>query len=93
MLSLKHKREAHKKQIFLNIFQPAHDRKLASIARRLRTEGLIADTFVKPNGFTIVVANDSMEKVRIYDDKDLEAFAHGRNLDEFDISTTSLKEA
>ena len=77
----------------MNIFQPAHDRRLASIARRMKNEGLIDKTFVRPNGLTYVVPNGSMDKVSIYDIEDLEAFADGRDIDEFDVSRTDLEEA
>ena len=93
MLSPKHKNAARQNQIFLNIYQPAHDRRLASIARKMRNEGLIYDTYVRPNGLTTVVPNGSKKKVRIYDDEDLETFSRGRNIEEFDVSTTNLEDA
>ena len=93
VLSPQHIKTSHKKKIFLNIFQPSHDRRLASIARRMRNEELIAKTFVKPNGLTVVVPLESTEKVRIYDIEDLEVFANGRDINEFDVSKTYLEDA
>ena len=90
VLDLKHKKAAHKKKIFLDIFQPAHDRRLASIARRMRYEGLISKTFVRPNGLTYVVPNESSEKIRIYDEDDLEAFCDDRSIAEFDVNQSDL---
>ena len=77
----------------MNIFQPAHDRRLASIARRMKNEGLIDKTFVRPNGLTYVVPNGPTEKVPIYNTRDMEAFATGREIDEFDMYRTDLEEA
>ena len=93
VLDLKHKKKCHQKQIFLDIFQPAHDRRLASIARRMRNEGLISKTFVRPNGLTHVVPNGSSEKVRIYNEEDLEAFCDDRSVADFDLSQMDLDEA
>ena len=92
VLSPQHKKTAWQKKIFLDIFQPAHDRKLASIARRMRHKGLIDKTFVKPNGLTYVVPKGSTEKVRIYDTEDLEQFADGRDISEFDVSHPDLED-
>ena len=93
VLDFKHKKTSFEKKIFLDIFQPAHDRKLASIARKMKNAGLIGKTFVRPNGLTMVVPKDSTERVRIYDIEDLEAFANGRDINEFDVSQTNLEEA
>ena len=93
VLDLKFKKTAFEKKIFLDIFQPAHDRRLASIARKMKAKGLISKTFVRPNGLTHVVPNGSSEKVRIYDDEDLEAFCDGRGLAEFDVSQFNPEEA
>ena len=41
-------------------------------------------------GLTMVVPRDYTERVRIYDIEDLEAFANGRNIVEFDVSQTNL---
>ena len=88
VLSPQHIKTCREKKVFLNIFQPAHDRRLASIARRMRFEKLIAKTFVKANGLTVVVPLKSTEKVFIYDIEDLEVFAtaKGRDINEFDVS-------
>ena len=92
VLSLQFKKAANEKKIFLDIFQPAHDRRLAFIARRMRSEGLITNTFVKPNGFTYVIPKGSTNKVKIYDIDDLAQFADGRDVNEFDESYTDLEE-
>ena len=88
-----HKKKAHEKKTYLDIFQPAHDRRLASIARKMKSKGLISKTFVKPNGLTVVVPLQSTEKVRIYDTEDLEAYTDGRDISEFDVSEMNLEEA
>ena len=93
VLDLKHKKAAHEQKIFLDIFQPAHDRRLASIARKMKHKGLISKTFVRPNGLTHVVPNGSSEKIRIYDEEDLEVFCDGRSISEFDDSQLDLEEA
>ena len=93
VLDPQHKKTAHQKKIYLDIFQPAHDRRLASIARKMWREGLIKNTFVKPNGLTVVVPLNSTEKVKIYDIEDLKAFANGRHIGEFDVSEMNLEEA
>ena len=83
VLSPAHYKSAHEKSIFLNKFQPAHDLRLRTIARKMRNEGLISKTFAKMNGLTVVVPNGSTQKVRIYDEDDLVQFAGGRNLSDF----------
>ena len=95
VLSPQNYRKSLEKKIFLNIFQPTHDRRLASIARRMRYEQVIAKTFVKANGLTVVVPLESSEKVFIHDIEDLEVFAtaKGRDINEFDVSTTNLEDA
>ena len=77
----------------MDVFQPAHDRRLASIARRMKVEGLIHDSFVRPNGLTIIVTKETRGKVRIYDEEDLKLYLDGRALSEFDVSKLSLEEA
>ena len=59
----------------------------------MKNEGLIDKTFVRPNGLTYVVPNGSTDKVPIYDSEDIEAFANGRDIDEFDVSRADLEEA
>ena len=58
----------------------------------MRYEGLIDKTFVRPNGLTYVVPKGSTAKVQIYDTDDLEQFADGRDINEFDVSYTDLEE-
>ena len=92
VLSPQHKKTAWQKKVFLDIFQPSHDRRLASMARNMKYKGLIEKTFVRPNGLTYVVPKGSTDKVRIYDTEDLEQFADGRDMDEFDVSYKDLEE-
>ena len=44
------------------------------------------------NGLTYVVPKGSTDKVRIYDTDDLEQFADGRDMNEFDVSYADLEE-
>ena len=44
----KHRNISYEKKIFLNIFQLAHDRRLASIARKMKNAGLIDETLIRP---------------------------------------------
>ena len=86
ILNPKYRKNACLKGIFLNIFQPAHDRQLARMARRMKRAGLIQDTYVNLSGLTIVRTKGKNEKVEIYKREDLKqvAAAEGRNLSEFD---------
>ena len=54
------------------------------MARRMREEGLISQAFVKNNALTYVRPNGSSQKIPIYEEGDLQKYAGGRNLKEFD---------
>ena len=62
------------------------------MARNMKYKGLIEKTFFMPNGLTYVVPKGSTDKVRIYDTEDLEQFADGRDMNEFDVSYADLEE-
>ena len=85
LLNPKHRKNAHEKGIYLNIYQPAHDLKLATIARKMRNAQIFDDTFVTMSGLTIVVTKGQNEKVGIYNLKDLEPYAaaQGKSMSEF----------
>ena len=83
VLDPKHRRKSHQTGIYLNIFQPSHDRQLAMMCRNMKAEGLIKDTFVNMRCLTVVVPNGSGNKVMIYNASDLVQFAGGRNIAEF----------
>jgi len=86
ILHPKHIKNAHLKGIFLNIFQPAHDRHLGRMARRMKKAELIHDTYSNLSRLTIVLTKGKKEKVEIRSREDLETFAEakGRRLSEFD---------
>ena len=56
------------------------------MARKMRSAGLITDTFVNTKSVTIIVTNDANEKVPIFNESDLEPYAEGRDVSEFDVS-------
>ena len=56
------------------------------MARKMRSAGLITDTFVNMKSVTVIVTNDANEKVTILSVSDLEPYAEGRELSEFDVS-------
>ena len=70
--------------IFLNVFQPAHDRRLSRIARNMRHLGVIYNTFVNVTTcLTMVVAEENGRAYPIYCDSDLAHFSDGREIAEF----------
>ena len=87
ILHPKHRKNAHLKGIYLNIFQPFHDRKIGIIARRMKKAGLLHDSFSTLSGLTVAVSLEKREKFAINDLKDLERFAEakGRTMSEFDF--------
>ena len=86
VLHPKHRHNAHLTGIYLNIFQPSHDRQLASMAKKMRSAGLMTDTFVNMKSVTVIVTNDANEKVPILNVSDLEPYAERRELGELDVS-------
>ena len=71
--------------IFLNVFQPAHDRRLSRIARNMRDAGVISNTFVNVTTcLTMVVAEENGRAFPIYCDSDLNQFSDGREILEFE---------
>ena len=88
VLDPKYRRKSHLTGIYLNIFQPSHDRQLAKMCRNMKAEGLIKDTFVNMKCLTVVVPNSSGKKVMIYNVSDLVQFSGGRELAEFGERST-----
>ena len=85
LLDPKHRKNAREKGIYLNIYQPAHDLKLAAIARKMRNAGIFYDTFSSMSGLTVVVTKGEKKKVGIYNLEDLKPYAaaEGKSMSEF----------
>ena len=86
VLHPRHRKNSHSEGIYLNIFQPSHDRHLGRMARRMRDEKLIEDTFPNLSGLNIVLTKGKRERVEIRTRGDLEPFAtaNGRKLADFE---------
>ena len=52
----------------------------------MRSAGLITDTFVNMKSVTVIITNEENEKVPILNVSDLEPYAEGRDVSEFDVS-------
>ena len=85
VLKKKNRKELKDEIIFLNVFQPAHDRRLSRIARNMRHLGVIYNTFVNVTTcLTMVVAVENGPAYPIYSDSDLDYFSDGREIAEFE---------
>ena len=80
----------HVTGIYLNIFQPSHDRHLSGIARGMRRAGLLYSAHVNTQSLTIVQTQKGATKHPIYNVEDLEPFLGGREISEFEFTDSQV---